>query len=953
MEDQSKTKQVLIQELAILRQRVEELEQSESEWKKEKEELKKSESLFRSYFDLPLYGIAITSPEKGWIQVNDRICSIMGYSRDEIVCKTWSEMTHPDDLDADDEQFSLVLSGKIDQYNMDKRFIRKDGGVIWTNISVGCVRKSDGSVDHMVCVVEDITSARLAGEALRQERTLYEDLVTTEPAGVYRLRVKLSSNWQAESWSSIVKSMYSVDMASVRCCNILGISHEEFMTNAGLVRDLIHSDDIQDFDLINMEAMTRLTPFTWEGRIIRAHQTRWIHFESLPRVLDSETVLWTGIVYDITDRKRAEEALRESEERLRLANKATNDVVWDWDVIQDTQQWNESGKVVFGWTDIVEHPQSAHWWVERVHPEDLQRISDGFFAVVNNPEADYWHDEYRFRRIDGSYANVIDRGHVLRDKQGKAIRMIGAMLDITDRKRAEEALRDSEERFRKIFDESPLGIVIALPSFSFEQANPSFCNMMGYSVNELRSMTFADITHPDYLKHDIEYVNKVGRGDIPFYQTEKVYITKTGTTLWANLIVSSIRDEHGELRYYLSMVTDITDRKQAEEERIKIEERLIQSQKMETIGTLAGGIAHDFNNILSAVIGFTELAQMKLEDRESIEYALGEILKAGIRARDLVKQILTFSSQTSIKREPMMLAPLIKENLKFLRASLPVTIDISQDLFLSDSNIIADPVHIHRIVMNICTNAAYAMREKGGMLDIRLAEVELDDEIELNSKGLKRGRYLQLSIADTGSGIPKEIIHRIFDPFFTTKERGKGTGMGLSVVHGIVKDLGGAISVYSEPSKGTTFHVLFPKYEGNSNVPDSPSIVTRSGSGKILFVDDEEAIIDSGSRILEQIGYEVVVTTSPIEALEIFRTRPDKFDLVLTDMTMPKMTGLELSEQLLKIRPDIPIVLCTGFSLGISAERIKNTGIKGLIMKPMIASELANAVNSALKPNDV
>jgi len=385
--------------------------------------------------------------------------------------------------------------------------------------------------------------------------------------------------------------------------------------------------------------------------------------------------------------------------------------------------------------------------------------------------------------------------------------------------------------------------------------------------------------------------------------------------------------------------------------RKRLEVQLAQTQKMESIGTLAGGIAHDFNNILSSVLGYAGLAKMKLEKGDNLRDDLDGILKAGIRARDLVKQILTFSRQTDIQRSPVVMAPLIKEALKFIRASLPATIEIRQNITALTSAVMGDPTQIHQVIMNLCTNAGHAMQAGGGVLEVRLQEVELEGLPQIQNKGLKKGRHLRLSISDTGHGIAPVIMNRIFDPFFTTKKRGEGTGMGLAVVHGIIKDMQGAISVYSELGRGTTFNIFLPVYAGEIVEGTAIPAMPRKGTGRILLVDDEEGIVASTRGILEELGYEVEATTSASEALEIFRAEASGFDLVLSDLTMPHMTGLELAEKIREIRPAIPILLCSGLGVGITEEQMSKAGIREIIKKPMIASELADAVYRSLNPD--
>ncbi len=638
--------------------------------------------------------------------------------------------------------------------------------------------------------------------------------------------------------------------------------------------------------------------------------------------------------------KRAEEDLRATEERFRLAFNTSPDSICI-NQLEDglyvdinegfTALTGFTKEDVFGKTSV-----EIDIWHNPTERKKLVHVlrSKGYYENL----------EAQFRIKDGSVATALMSARVIR-LQG-VLHVVSITRDIRARQQAEKLLRESEARYRLITDNITDMIFTTDILGNYTFVSPSHKRVLERGEEVVGTSMFEHV-HPDDLPGLRATVDKaaksrgIARADFRYLHPSRGYI-------WLET-EGKLIDMQGTLTGVL-VSRDITARKHAEEERIKLEERLQQSYKMEAIGSLAGGIAHDFNNILSSILGFTEFAKMKLDDREIIENALDEIFTAGIRARDLVKQILTFSRQTVIKREPLLPVPIIKETLKFLRASLPVTIEIREDFPVSTSTIVADPTHIHQVIMNLCSNAAYAMKEKGGILAIRLAEVELDDDAELDFKGLRRGRYLRLSVTDTGCGIPKEIINRIFDPFFTTKERGEGTGMGLSVVHGIVHDMGGAISVYSDPGRGTTFNILLPLYEGMTVEAHALNTLVKAGRGRILFVDDEEGVIVSGRGILEQLGYEITSTTSPLKALELFTSDPNVFDLVLTDLTMPKMTGLELSEKLLKIRPDIPIVLCTGFGQGISPERIRDIGIREMVMKPMVASELSEAVYKALNP---
>lgn len=396
---------------------------------------------------------------------------------------------------------------------------------------------------------------------------------------------------------------------------------------------------------------------------------------------------------------------------------------------------------------------------------------------------------------------------------------------------------------------------------------------------------------------------------------------------------------------------DISERKKAEQERKGLEAQLRRAQKMEAIGTLAGGIAHDFNNILTPIIAHSEMALWSLPEESPVRSRLQEVLKAGQRAKDLVHQILTFSRQTDRQQAiAVQVGRIVKEVLKLLRASLPSTIHIRQELNAKLDAVIADPTHIYQVLMNLCTNAAHAMRAKGGVLEVGLANVSIDFESLIQKlHDVVPGTYVKLTVRDTGHGIRTEIIDRIFDPFFTTKARGEGTGMGLSVVHGIIKDYGGAITVDSSLEVGTTFEVFLPVADQIANgVLESVELLPRGNSERILLIDDEAAITSVVSSMLSYLGYDVVAETSSVSALEAFNSQRDAFDLIITDQTMPVMTGEQLARQIMRIRPNIPIIVCTGYSDQFSEEQAKAIGVRGYVMKPVVMSAIADAIRKAL-----
>jgi signal transduction histidine kinase/ActR/RegA family two-component response regulator len=383
-------------------------------------------------------------------------------------------------------------------------------------------------------------------------------------------------------------------------------------------------------------------------------------------------------------------------------------------------------------------------------------------------------------------------------------------------------------------------------------------------------------------------------------------------------------------------------------ERRRAEFQLQQNQKMRAIGTLAGGIAHDFNNILAAILGYTELAMMDIDAKSPVHRRLGNVLKSCDRARDLVQQILTFSRQNDAEIRPLAPLPIIKETIKLLRAGLPSTIEIEARLPSQLPMVLSDPGNLHQVVMNLCTNAREAMIEAGGRLTVTADIIKVKGWDRRLTPDLLPGHYLELTVNDTGVGIASEVLDRVFDPYFTTQSHKNNAGLGLSVVHGIVHRQGGSIDIDSTIGQGTTVKVRLPV----AGTQKAPSIIStgqvKGGREHILFVDDEQALAQIGQQMLQRLGYTVTCRTSSVEALEALRANPHRFDLVITDQTMPNMTGTELSSQIQRLRPDLPVILCTGFSESISHEKSVAMGIRGFLLKPIALRDLSETIRQAL-----
>ena len=511
-----------------------------------------------------------------------------------------------------------------------------------------------------------------------------------------------------------------------------------------------------------------------------------------------------------------------------------------------------------------------------------------------------------------------------------------------------EELRESEERFRNVYDTAPLAFVVWDINARVIDWNKKAEALFGWAREEVIDNNFFDFLIPEKDRPRVkDVVNILLKGELQSHSIND-NLTKDGRIITCEWNNSPLHDNDGNIIGAISLGLDITERKQVEEEKDKLQTQLQQAHKMEAIGTLAGGIAHDFNNIVGIILGNTELAIDDVPEGNPAQLNLKEVRTASLRAKDVVRQLLSFARKTKLEKKPANIIPIIKESLKFLRSSIPTSIEIRQNIAKDVDTILADPTQINQILINLCANSHHSMPD-GGVIVITLKNIELDEDTSDQCSKLNPGRYVNLAVSDTGHGISQEKIDRIFDPYFTTKEVGKGTGMGLAVVHGIVKGHNGLITVESELGKGTTFSIFFPVVEKEVVVEAETDEELPTGSERILFIDDEESLVKIGHQRLEWLGYKVEATISPIEALELFRSQPDQFDLVITDLTMPKMTGDKLVKEILNIRSDIPIILCTGFSEKIDEKKSKAIGASGYLEKPHNKRDLAKIVRKVLK----
>lgn len=635
---------------------------------------------------------------------------------------------------------------------------------------------------------------------------------------------------------------------------------------------------------------------------------------------------------EICEHKLTLEALGKSETRFQQIT--ANALEWIWEVDANGLYTYSSAVVekILGYRpeDLV-HKKYFYNLLHPTRQEDIKKNAFEAFAQKKSLRE-------RINKLvhkDGRTVWISTSAVPVLDKNGTLLGYRGADTDITQRKLTAEAFRESQLKYRAIMESMKEPVYICSQDFSIAYMNPIMIKRAGRDARGEKCFKAIHGVDKPCAWCDFEAVKKGNAHEVEIVSPKdnhSFYISST-----------PVVHDDGSVSI-LNVYRDTTKIK-------KIEARLQQAQKMEAIGTLAGGIAHDFNNILFPIIGYTELLLEDFPQENDHHDYLNRVLIGAKRAGELVKQILTFSRQTDHELKPLRAQLVIKEALKLIASSLPSTIAIHQNIEKACEVVLADPTHIHQIVMNLSTNAFHAMEETGGDLTVSYKKVELPAE-EMNDEHMTPGTYACLTVTDTGMGMEPKVIDRIFDPYFTTKGEGKGTGLGLSVIHGIVKSYNGNITVSSRPGVGTEFQIHIPTVE---KIPETAhgevNTSIQKGNERVLLVDDQEDVVQLEKQMLERLGYDVTTQISSRDAFHLFRADPDRFDLIITDMTMPNMTGDKLAGEVIKIRPDMPIILCTGFSDMISREKAASMGLKGFLLKPVLMEEFSITVRKVLDRN--
>ncbi len=784
-----------------LEQRIKEFGKESGEGIRTEEALRENETMFRVAFEQAPVGMCLVNPDGRFLKVNGNICHMLGYSESELFSKTFQDITHPDDLDSSIEWVSNLLAGETTIVDLEKRYLHKEGHVVWGAVRAFLLRKVDGSPRFFITHVQDITERKRAEEELRDSEEKYRNLYEDAPVGYMEYDNK--------------------------------------------------------------------------GRITKVNR-------------------------------------KELEMLGYTAEEMVGEPAWNFVMEEEKSQGLIKAKLA------GDEPPS----------KNLERT---------------------YIRKDGTTFPVLIQDAISKDRSGRIIGIRSTIQDITERKRAEEALRQREEIFRAIFNNAGVGIAIAGKNKTFTMVNDRMALMLGSSKDELIGVSNLAITHPEDIELSRKRLESLFQGEVDSYRIEKRYLRKDGTDLWVDLSVSNIRDKDGNTGASIGMCTDITERKRAEKEREKLEAQLRQAQKMESVGRLAGGVAHDFNNMLGIIIGNVEMAKMGVEPSEPIHNELQEIQKAAQRSAGVVRQLLAFARKQTVSPKVVDLNDTVSGMLKMLRQLIGEEIELAwmpgHDLW----RVKIDPSQVDQILANLVVNAKDAVAGVG-KLAVETNNVVLDKAYCTEHAGAVPGQYVMLGVSDDGMGMSKDVIGHLFEPFFTTKEVGKGTGLGLATVYGIVKQNNGFISVYSERGQGTTIKIYLPRIEGETVIVSEKAEEKEFpvGTETVLVAEDDAQLLKLTRTILTRQGYKVLAAHSPSEALSLAEQHGGEIHLLLTDVVMPEINGRELMQKLQALRPNLKGLFMSGYTADVVVHHgVLDEGVH-FIEKPFSPLVLAEKVREVL-----
>jgi PAS domain S-box-containing protein len=877
--------------------------------------LKDSEQRYRTLVETAGDVIVLTDLEGNPIFRNNAYFTCLGYAVGETIEHDVFELIHPDDVvNLKQLKSDLLETGSL----MYEYRIRHRDGRYMTHIARSTlIRDSDGTPQAVLSVLRDVSERKWMEDALRDGLAFNQTILDTAPVGI----VTYSKSGQCLS-------------ANQAAAKIVGSTIPEVLRRrlADVGRD---SDEPIQETALSVLATGKPIDRDFHFRAFSGKEV-WVRVY-LARFMDNGEERLLVVSQDIMESKLAERELLASRQRLDLALRSAQMGVWHWDLIANRRGGDDQVMAILGF-DPVSFAGTHDEFFELVHPDDRADVKAALERTVGL-DAPY-AVEYRVIWRDGSVHYLSARGRLVRNEAGRPSRVNGVVWDVTERKRTEAALREADSRYRLLVENlSDVIWVLDLATGRFRYVSPSVERLRGYTADEVMAEEASAAMMPESAARIqsslAERMAEYDRGIRRTYLDEVEQPCKDGSTVWTETKTQYVPDDAGQPVVW-GISRDITERRAAEKERRALQEQLFHAQKMDSLGTLAGGIAHDFNNLLGVIQSGVELVMLDCDMVESQVAAnmrsdLERVLRAGQRATALVQQILSFSRRMTTDKQPLLLRTVIKEACNFLRATLPSTIALEQR-YSTRGPTVANPTQIHQVMMNLLANAGRAM-PNGGQVDVSLDEILPTQALRARHPNLAGDRLLRLTVRDSGIGIAPENIGRIFEPFFTTQPAGKGTGLGLSVVHGIVVSHGGAIEVSSTVGQGATFDVYLPLVEKPDSVAPADGKLLP-GTERILFVDDEEALVALSCRALARLGYRAQGFANSMEALNAFKANPSAFDAVVSDVTMPNLPGDALVVEIRKIRADIPVMLLTGMSDRVTPERAAELGVNAYLNKP-------------------
>lgn len=879
-----------------------------TEGKQAEEKLTESEEKYRAVIDQSKdYIFLVDINSKLILEANTAMRRLLGYSSKEITQLSLYDIIAHNKTSVTNNIKQIKKSGY--KFIGEREYKRKDGSKLDVEVSVSLISYKDQQV--MCIVSRDITNRKKADAAIRENEAKLNAIIHSVNEGIIYTDLKGKVLHVNEPLTRITE---------IPPDQLLGKNAIQ------LAKKFLSVKQIPDV----LSKMAK----SFRGKSFKSYEVEFRgKILEISTNSDKKNKRITGIIRDITQRKISEQEIKKSEERYRLLFESNPHPMWVYDLKSlEFLAVNDAAIQHYGYS----HKEFLSMTIKDIRPQQYVSALLKNIAKVSTgiDEAGLW----KHKKKNGTIIDVEITSHTLiwEGKQSEVV----LVNDVTEKKQA-------EERYRDLVEKAGIAIVIDDSEGKFSYFNKQFVELFGYSEEEILKKSIRELVHPEDVKKVMQIHNNRLEGKPVPNRYEFRGVKKDNSTihLESDIVLLKEGDSYIGTRSY---IWDISDRIRMANEREKLEKQLRRAQKLETIGTLAGGIAHDFNNILAPILGYTDMALLSLEKSDPLHEDLSNVLKGAYRAKELVEQILLFSKQSEKEKQSLKLQFLVKEALKLIRPSIPTTIEIIQNIDESCAKVHADATQIHQVIVNLCTNAWQAMEEKGGKLTIILNQISIDSHTAKINPNLEKGLYVRLTVKDTGPGMNEETLDRIFEPFYTTKTLDKGTGLGLSVVHGIVRSHNGDIQVFSEVGKGTEFQIFLPVLDLQDTKSQTSVAKIIGGSETILIVDDELAVTNMVQKMLDKFGYKTETYNNGKDALDIFQKHPEKYDLLISDLTMPQMTGLDLADQMLNINPSLSIIIMTGYGNSITVEKQKEHSIKKVLVKPIVVKELITLVRNVL-----